>query len=62
MTANASREPSIAVLSDIAPDSGRKLTSTEKWRFGVGFVLFSPIWMVAALPDRPCCCRNDSPN
>lgn len=32
MTANASREPSTAVLSDIAPDSGRKLTSTEKWR------------------------------
>jgi len=29
MTANASREPSTAVLSDIAPDSGRKLTSTE---------------------------------
>ena len=47
MTANASREPSTAVLSDIAPDSGRKLTSTEKWRFGVGFVLFSLIWMVA---------------
>lgn len=46
MTANASREPSTAV-SDIAPDSGRKLTSTEKWRFGVGFVLFSLIWMVA---------------
>ena len=47
MTANASREPSTAVLGDIAPDSGRKLTSTEKWRFGVGFVLFSLIWMVA---------------
>lgn len=47
MTENASNEPSVAILSDIAPDSGRKLTSAEKWRFGVGFVLFSLIWMVA---------------
>lgn len=47
MTENESNEPSAAILSNIAPDSGRKLTSAEKWRFGVGFVLFSLIWMIA---------------
>ena len=33
--------------ADIAPDSGRPLTNAEKWRFGIGFALFSLIWMTA---------------
>lgn len=43
----AYQESNAVALSDIAPDSGRKLTVSEKWRFGIGFILFSLIWMVA---------------
>ncbi|PLS27829.1 MFS transporter [Bifidobacterium parmae] len=40
-------ETAAGMPSDIAPDSGRPLTTTEKWRFGIGFALFSLIWMTA---------------
>ena len=29
------------------PNTGRPLTTQEKWRFGIGFALFSLIWMTA---------------
>lgn len=36
-----------AAASTLAPDTGRPLTTQEKWRFGIGFALFSLIWMTA---------------
>ncbi|OZG65034.1 MFS transporter [Bifidobacterium eulemuris] len=36
-----------ATVSNLAPDTGRPLSSREKIRFGVGFALFSLIWMTA---------------
>lgn len=40
--------PKITLSSDaIAPDTGRPLTRVEKIRFGIGFCLFSAIWMTA---------------
>ncbi|WP_065467393.1 MFS transporter [Bifidobacterium dentium] len=32
---------------EIAPDTGRRLTTAEKLRFGIGFALFSLLWMTA---------------
>lgn len=37
----------IAAPSNLAPDTGRPLSSAEKWRFGIGFAFFSLIWMTA---------------
>ena len=31
----------------LAPDTGRPLTRAEKIRFGIGFCLFSVLWMTA---------------
>ena len=33
--------------SDLAPDTGRRLSTGEKIRFGFGFALFSLLWMTA---------------
>lgn len=34
-------------ISFVAPDTGRRLTTSEKWRFAAGFALFSLLWMTA---------------
>ena len=40
--------PSAALSPDVmAPDTGRPLTRAEKIRFGIGFCLFSVLWMTA---------------
>ncbi len=33
--------------SDVAPDTGKRLSSGDKIRFGIGFALFSLLWMTA---------------
>ena len=47
---------------EIAPDTGRRLTTAEKLRFGIGFALFSLLWMTAGTPDPAYCCRSVSTN
>ena len=37
----------VLAAGDVAPDTGQPLTGRQKWRFGVGFALFSLIWMTA---------------
>ncbi len=38
---------STIIASDIAPDTGKRLSRSDKIRFGVGFALFSLLWMTA---------------
>ncbi|RBP99026.1 MFS transporter [Bifidobacterium xylocopae] len=46
-TAVEQKPPETPLPDTIAPDSGRPLTGVEKVRFGLGFALFSIIWMTA---------------
>lgn len=48
LTENAGAADAVAPRAELlAPDTGRPLSTQEKWRFGIGFALFSLLWMTA---------------